>query len=70
MKDRNLDDCFRAHAVNEVQQSGMQFVRNECETLAIIIADNVPACEEKEVAIVKLQEVMMWANAGIARERV
>lgn len=67
MKQRNLDDCFRAHPVNEEQQYNMQTVREECADLAFVVAQRVPACEEKEIALAKLQEVMMWANAGIAR---
>lgn len=70
MKERSLDDIFRSHQVNEVQQFGMKAVRDGCSDLAITIVHRVPESEEKELALQKLQEVMMWANAGIAREGV
>jgi hypothetical protein len=42
-------------------------IRQECLALAEIINDTVPEGREKVLAFTKLEEVMMWANAGIAR---
>lgn len=42
-------------------------VRNECRHLANTLDTLVPDSREKSLAMTKLEEVMMWANAGIAR---
>ena len=39
------------------------------EEFAGFIDDNCPDCREKSLAITKLEEVVMWANAGLARGR-
>lgn len=44
-----------------------QTIREECNQLFEIIECMVPDGREKSLAITKLEEVMMWANAGIAR---
>ncbi len=50
-------------AVGEV----MTEIRHSCCGLAKQIVATVPEGIEKELAIIKLQEVMFWANAGLAR---
>jgi len=42
-------------------------IRNRCLQLAIDLNGRIPEGREKALAITKLEEVMMWANAGIAR---
>lgn len=42
-------------------------LRNAGKDLAILINAAVPESREKSLAITKLEEVIMWANAGIAR---
>jgi|SRR5882724_4400145 len=42
-------------------------VRNSCLDLAITIKLLVPNGREQALALTHLEEVMMWANAGIAR---
>lgn len=44
-----------------------QEVRNGCLDLALLINTKCPDCREQAVAITKLEEVMMWAMAAIAR---
>ncbi len=43
-------------------------VRQACLRAAQALDDLVPEGREKSLAITKLEEAMMWANAGIARE--
>jgi hypothetical protein len=43
-------------------------VRAECKVLAAILLDLVPDGREKSLALTKLEEVMFWANAGVARD--
>lgn len=42
-------------------------VRQNCARLAHFINQSVPDGREKALAITKLEEVMFWANAAIAR---
>lgn len=42
-------------------------VRGACAGLAAQIADLCPDGREQALAITKLEEVMFWANAAIAR---
>jgi hypothetical protein len=42
-------------------------VRHRAHSLAEYIVLNVPDSREKDLALVKLEEAVMWANAGIAR---
>ena len=44
-------------------------VRFACREAAKLFLATVPAGREQSLAITKLEEAMMWANAGIARER-
>jgi len=44
-----------------------QEIRNGCLDLALLINKKCPDCREQSLAITKLEEVMMWAMAAIAR---
>jgi hypothetical protein len=43
-------------------------IRDSAKYLAGIIKDVVPEGREQALAITKLEEAVMWANAGIARK--
>lgn len=42
-------------------------VREACRYAANVLATVVPDGREKSLALTKLEEAMMWGNAGIAR---
>lgn len=42
-------------------------VRQACESFAHFLNSALPEGREKSHAVTKLEEVMFWANAGIAR---
>ena len=44
-------------------------IRTKCEELAQFLLTTVPTGREQANAITKLEEVMMWANAGLARNQ-
>ena len=46
-----------------------QKIREECLKLSSVIAYHVPNSREKSLALTKLEEVMFWSNAGIARNQ-
>lgn len=42
-------------------------VRYACATVAVKLVRELPPCRELSLALTKLEEAMMWANAAIAR---
>lgn len=42
-------------------------IRSACFGAAMVVVEKVPAGRERAIALTKLEEAMMWANAGIAR---
>ena len=64
----NLDllNRFSSHQVDGAGQQRMQMIRLACLDVAQLIQGTVPAGREQSLALTKLQEVMMWANAGIS----
>lgn len=43
-------------------------IREKAKELALLIADTVPAGREQSTALTRLEEAVMHANAGIARQ--
>jgi hypothetical protein len=64
----DLDNRFRWHQPRTQEVGELHnTIRRECRELAGTIMAVVPAGREQALAITKLEEAMMWANAGIAR---
>lgn len=62
-----LRDIFAYHKpANDVVARYHNKVRESCLDLARNIYHLVPFSPERDLAIERLREVMMWANAGIA----
>ncbi len=58
---------FFAHDCSETQGNRMAEVLRAAAALAGLIDMTCPDGREKSLAITKLEEVVFWANAGIAR---
>jgi hypothetical protein len=68
MNNGDLSNRFEFHPANtEEKRNEHTSVRQHCLDLALWINEKVPEGREKSLAITHLEEVMMWANAGIAR---
>lgn len=63
----DLENRFKFHPADELKKERHEAVRENCLELAKFIENVMSDCREKSLAITKLEEVMMWANAGIAR---
>jgi len=51
----------------EEQIEAHKVIREQGKAFAMTIFNNVPDSPEKTLAIRKVEEAVMWANAGIAR---
>ena len=59
---------FAYHApLSDTRRQAHENVRGQIGRLAQFIAHTVPAGREQALAITKLEEAMMWANASLAR---
>lgn len=63
----DLTNRFIFHKANEVKAEQHQTVRNLCYQLSVQLNELLPESREKSLTITKLEEVMFWANAAIAR---
>lgn len=67
MDKTELFDRYTVHRMTYTQQNHSDNIRNEVQKLAALINENVTDCREKSLALTKLEEVLFFANAGIAR---
>jgi len=64
-----IENDFSFHPATGVTGPKHDRVRRLMRNVAHELALEVPAGREASVMLTKLEETMMWANAGIARER-
>lgn len=62
-----IDKRFTYHPPKEGQPEIYTELRNAAHALAVLFDIRVPDSREKSLAMTKLEEAVMWANAGIAR---
>jgi hypothetical protein len=63
----DLDTRFTAHLLDGAQQERCQEIRARAGDLAHLIVDTTPESREQSRALTKLEEVVFWASAAIAR---
>lgn len=62
-----IENSFVYHAPKSGQPERYVEIRDNAKNLAMLIYTLCPTSREKSLAITKLDEVVMWANASIAR---
>ncbi|MEU4095509.1 hypothetical protein [Streptomyces sp. NPDC026673] len=55
-------------AVTDKRRQAHEDVRSGCLELALMLHNELPSGAEKQAALYRLEEVMFWANAAIARQ--
>lgn len=66
---QDLINRFKFHpADTEKKAQAHEKVRQLCLNAAVYLNDLVPEGREKALALTKMEEVMFWANAGLARQ--
>jgi hypothetical protein len=63
----NLNKAFRYHAPHGDQPARYESLRGQGRILAAMILSHCPLSRERALALTKLEEAIMWANAAIAR---
>ena len=63
----DIERNFKYHAPTDAKVAFHEAVRAEAKNLAMFILNNCPPGRETSIAITKIEEAMMWANAAIAR---
>ena len=62
-----LENDFKYHSPKPDQIPRYQKIRDKAKELAIVICENSPASREQSVSLTALDQVVMMANAAIAR---
>lgn len=63
----DLENSFTYHPPQEGQPERYQEMRDAGRDLAEMIVGECPNSRERDIAIGKVEEAVMWANAAIAR---
>lgn len=64
---KEIEKNFKYHAPKEGQPEKYNALRDKAKELAYLIDELCPDSREKSLALTKLEESNMWANASIAR---
>ena len=62
-----IDNNFKYHAPKEGQPEIYEVIRAQAKELAMLVDYHCPNSREKSLAMTSIEEAVMWANAGIAR---
>lgn len=62
-----IENKFTYHPPKEGQPAKYEAIRAKAKELAYLIDTECPNSREKSLAMTKLEEAVMWANAAIAR---
>lgn len=62
-----INNDFKFHPATDITAPKHGEVRDICLTAALNLVELVPMGREQSLMLTKLEEAMMWGNAGIAR---
>ena len=64
MSRQKLDGMFKSHKLDHKQLAQVERIKTAARTLAV---EFLPTdTREKQIALQKLEEVVMWANRGVS----
>ncbi len=70
MMNNKIEAAFTYHTPEHGQAEKCAEIRSKAKEFAYMITQLVPDSREQSLAITKLEECVMWANAGIARNQL
>lgn len=62
-----FENNFKYHKPTDEKTHYYTEIRNNAKRFAYLIDERCPNSREKSLALTKLEECVMWANAAIAR---
>lgn len=62
-----IENNFTYHAPKAGQPERYTLIRDTAKQLALLLGEQCPSSRELSLALTKLEESVMWANAAIAR---
>lgn len=62
-----IENNFTYHAPKPGQPEIYEQIREKAKELAYLIDSQVPKSREQSLALTNLEQAVMWANAGVAR---
>ncbi|WP_127488470.1 Acb2/Tad1 domain-containing protein [Paenibacillus ehimensis] len=62
-----IENNFKYHSPKPGQPEKYTTIREKAKELAVLIDETTPKSREQSLALTKLEEAVMWANASIAR---
>ena len=70
LTDKEMINRFSYHPPKEGQPERYDHLRQRAMEFACIVDMQCPDSREKALALTKIEEAMMWANAAIARNEI
>lgn len=64
---KRIENAYIHHPADSIQEKKYSRIRVKAKELAYLIDEECPDSREKSLAMTKLEEASMWANASIAR---
>lgn len=64
---KRIENAYTYHAPKDGQVEKYQRIRAKAKELAYLIDEECPDSREKSLAMTKVEEASMWANASVAR---
>lgn len=68
--DETIENNFKYHKPLEKSIGKFKKIRAEGMIFVETVMSLVPECPERTLAFRKIEEAVMWANAGLARNQV
>lgn len=62
-----IENNFKYHSPKPGQPEIYTDIREKAKELAFLIDEKVPNSREKSLALTNIEQAVMWANAGVAR---
>ena len=67
MRNIDVDNVFTYHAPKPGQPEKYEAIRDKAKEFCQLIDELTPESREQSIAATKIEEAVMWANAGLAR---
>jgi hypothetical protein len=67
VEDKEMQVRFTYHAPKGEQPQKYEDLRAKAKELAVLVMRLTPESREQSLAITKIEEAVMWANAAVAR---